>query len=160
MARIVAQPEAGGESRLAGIELALLTLRCMERWRDAAGDYNSAIILLAVVAISAEKLTRAPLDDHLRSLSEPFPTTELTLCNISSVAAATGFNRETTRRYVNRLIARDLLERRPDGTLAFTAGYLQRDEIGRLLQSQLDSFSRSATEFLRLGALVLQDEKG
>ena len=132
----------------------------MERWREAAGDYNSAIILLAVVAISAEKLTRVPLDPALRSLADPFPANELTLCNVSSLAAATGFNRETTRRYVNRLIARDLLERRADGTLGFTAGYLQRGEIAELLQVQLETFGRSATEFLRLGALVWQDEKG
>jgi len=158
MRRIVAQTDAGGESRLAGIGMALLTLRCMEKWRAFAGDYNSAIVLLAVVAITAEKLTRAPLDDSFRRLEEPLPPEELTVCNISSIAAATGFNRETTRRYVNRLIERAMLERYPDGSVGFPPGYVQRGEIADILQSQLENLGRSVTDFLRLGALALQDE--
>jgi len=158
MVRIVARPEAGGQSRLAGIELAQLTLRCMAKWRRFAGDMNSAIVLLAVVAITAERLTRAPLEDSFRRLAEPLPPGELTVCNISSIAAATGFNRETTRRYVNRLIGRDMLERHPDGSIGFPPGYFQREEIADILQSQLENFGRSASGFLRLGALEVQDE--
>ena len=71
MIRIQAQPQAGGESRLAGIQMAMLTLRCMEHYRNVAGDHDSALILLAVVAISSERLTRGGLDEELRSLDAP-----------------------------------------------------------------------------------------
>ena len=35
--KLVAAESAGGESRLAGIEMALLTLRLMEHWRAGSG---------------------------------------------------------------------------------------------------------------------------
>ena len=73
-----------------------------------------------MVAISAERLTRAELEDELRSLEEPVPRHKLTTCNVSSIASATGFNRETTRRYVNRLTEKGFLERTPEGAIAFT----------------------------------------
>jgi len=153
MTNLRATGNAGGESRLAGIEVALLTLRLLERWRAAAGSQNAAIVLLAVVAISAEKLTRAELEDEFHSLAEPVPADLLSKCNVSSIAAATGFNRETTRRYVNQLVEKGILERSADGAIAFVPGYLQREEIADLLQVQLELLSRSANELLRLGAL-------
>lgn len=158
MIRVVARPDAGGQSRLAGIELAQLTLRCMDKWRRFVGDMNSASVLLAVVAITAEKLTRGSLDDSFHRLEDPLPREELTVCNISSIAAATGFNRETTRRYVNQLIERDMLQRHSDGSIGFPPGYFQRPEISDILQGQLEVFSRSATDFLRLGALEVQED--
>lgn len=158
MIRVQAQHRAGGESRLAGIQTAILTLRCMGHYRAVAGDHQSALVLLAVVAISAERLTRGDLGRELRSLEAPIPSDQLGICNVSSIAAATGFNRETTRRYVNRLVERDILQRGPDGTVQFTAGYMQSDAIADLLQQQLDTLSRSVTEFLRMGAMVLVED--
>ena len=158
MIRIQAQPQAGGESRLAGIQMAMLTLRCMEHYREAAGDQDSALILLAVVAISAERLTRGALPEDLRSLESPFPQDQLGICNVSSIAVATGFNRETARRHVNRLIERGVLERGNDGTIQFTPGYLQAGQIAELLQMQLDTLGRAVTEFLRIGAMVMTDD--
>lgn len=158
MIRIQAQQGAGGESRLAGIQMAILTLRCMEHYREVAGDHSSALVLLAVVAISSERLTRGELAEEWRSLDSPISPDQLGTCNISSIAVATGFNRETTRRYVNRLIERDVLERSAEGTIRFTSGYMQSGEIARLLQLQLDTLSRSATEFLRMGAMVVVDD--
>lgn len=158
MIRVHAQHQAGGESRLAGIQMALLTLRCMEHYRQVAGDHSSALVLLAVVAISAEKFTRVELAEEFRSLDAPVPTDKLGFCNISSIAVATGFNRETTRRYVNRLVERDILQRGSDGTVQFTPGYLQTGAIAELLQLQLDTLSRSVTEFIRIGAMTIVDD--
>lgn len=158
MIRIVAQHRAGGESRLAGIQMAILTLRCMEHYREVAGDHDSALVLLAVVAISAERLTRRALAEDLRSLESPLPQEHLGICNVSSIAAATGFNRETTRRYVNRLVERDVLQRGADGAIQFTSGYLQGGQIAELLQLQLDTLGRSVTEFLRMGAMVAVED--
>lgn len=158
MIRIQAQPQAGGESRLAGIQMAMLTLRCMEHYRNVAGDHDSALILLAVVAISSERLTRGGLEEGLRSLDAPLPPDQMGTCNVSSIAVATGFNRETARRHVNRLIERDVLQKGPDGTIQFTAGYMQSGQIAELLQLQLDTLGRSVTEFLRMGAMVITEE--
>ena len=158
MIRIQAQQRAGGESRLAGIQMAILTLRCMEHYREVAGDHQSALVLLAVVAISSERLTRGGLPEELRSLEAPLPAKQLGSCNISSIAVATGFNRETTRRYVNRLIEQEVLQRGPDGTIHFTKGYMQSGKIAELLQLQLDTLGRSVTEFLRMGAMVVVDD--
>jgi hypothetical protein len=158
MIRIQARQQAGGESRRAGIQMAILTLRCMEHYRDVAGDHDSALVLLAVVAISAEKFTRGDLAGELRSLETPLPQDQLGSCNVSSIAVATGFNRETTRRYVHRLIEREILQRGPDGTIHFTAGYLQGGQIADLLQLQLDTLGRSVSEFLRIGAMAIVDE--
>ena len=154
MIRVQAQQRAGGESRLAGIQTAMLTLRCMEHYREVAGDHESALVLLAVVAISSERLTRVGLPGELRSLDTPFPYDELGTCNISSIAVATGFNRETARRYVNRLVERGILQRGEDNTIQFAPGYLQSGTIADLLQMQLDTLSRSVNEFLRMGAMI------
>jgi hypothetical protein len=94
------------ESRTAGIRMVLLTLRMMENWREAAGDYNSAMVLLAIVAVSSEKLTRVDLPSEQRALRDAVGDEVLAPCNVSSIAAATGFNRETTRRHVTALSRR------------------------------------------------------
>jgi DNA-binding IclR family transcriptional regulator len=152
---LIANDCAGGQSRLAGIEVALLILRLMERLRDQTGDHTSALVLLAVIAITSEKLTRADLEPKLRSIQEAVSPDRLTKCNVSSVASAIGMNRETTRRHVLRLISRGVLERAADGTIAFSPGYIQRHDVGEVLQFELETISRSVGELLKLGALSL-----
>jgi hypothetical protein len=145
------------ESRTAGIRIILHALRTMEYWRAAAGDYNSAMVLLAIVAVSSEKLTRVDLPPEHRALSEPVGDEALGPCNISSIAAATGFNRETTRRHVNRLIKEGLLVRSPDGSVRFVEGFVQRQETADLLALQLETFARTANELVRLGVLECRE---
>lgn len=152
---VVATKSAGGQSRLAGIEVSLLTLRLMERLREQAGDHTSALVLLAVVAITSEKLTRSNLECQFRSMAEPMPPERLTNCNVSSIASAIGMNRETTRRYVMKLVTRGVLERTLEGSITFAEGYIQREETRGVLQAELEVLSRSVTELLRLGALRL-----
>ena len=144
------------ESRIAGIRMVLLTLRMMEHWREAAGDYNSAMVLLAIVAVSSEKLTRAELPNDQRALRDVVDDDALTRCNISSIAAATGFNRETTRRYVNRLVNDGVLVRTEHGSVRFVQGFIQRTATAQLLGLQLEAFARTANELLRLDVLRVQ----
>lgn len=144
------------ESRTAGIRMVLLTLRMMEHWREAAGDYNSAMVLLAIVAVSAEKLTRVDLPSDQRALRDVVDDDALAACNISSVAAATGFNRETTRRYVNRLVDEGILVRTKRGSVRFVRGFVQRRATAELLGVQLEAFARTADELLRIGVLRVQ----
>jgi hypothetical protein len=127
----------------------------MERLREQAGDHTSALVLLAVIAITSEKLTRSNLEARFRSTAEAMPPDRLTSCNVSSIASAIGMNRETTRRYVLKLVARGVLERTSEGSIAFAKGYMQREETSGLLQAELEVLSRSVTELLRLGALRL-----
>src|SRR3982751_6219250 len=96
-------------SRLTAIRLALLTSRAMENWRAGIGDNESAMIQLAVVAITGERLTRTDLPADLCNVATPLPPGYAAGCNISSIASATGLNRETTRRKVSALIARGFL---------------------------------------------------
>jgi Fic family protein len=109
--------EASANSRLTAIHLSLLTLRWMEYWKRNVADYDCAMIALAVVAITAERWTRAELEPELRDLTRPLPGEHLTVCNVSSIAAATGLNRETARRKVNALVAQGILAKDENGVV-------------------------------------------
>lgn len=158
---IVLSEDRGSEkSRLVAIRMAMHTLRSIENWRRVLGDYDSARILLALTAISAEKFTRADLPRELEDLSRPLPADQLGKCNISSIAAATGFNRETARRKVNQLIAAGVIVRNENGSLGFSPGFSQRGEIIDLVWQQLETLRRTANDLLRDGALQLDDPAG
>src|ERR1051325_5192402 len=99
MALVVDDRKAEALSRLVSIRLTMLTLRCMENWRAGIDDCEKALILVAVMAISGERFTRGEqLDPELKSLRNPIPPELQTPCNVSSIGAATGLNRETARR--------------------------------------------------------------
>lgn len=89
-----------------GIRLAMLTLRMRDNWIKLFGDHQTALIALAVVVIMSERLMRSELDPELETLTVPMPTANLAKCNLNSIAAATGLNRETTRRKVDQLVRR------------------------------------------------------
>lgn len=140
-------------SRLTAIRLALLTSRAMENWRAGVGDNESAMILLAVVAITGERLTRAELPEPLRNVATPLPPGYAAGCNISSIAAATGLNRETTRRKVSALIERGYLSRCPKGEISFPATRQQDPETLEFLMRQLEAVTRFANDAIRDGVL-------
>jgi hypothetical protein len=144
-------------SRLTAIRLTMLTLRCMETWRRNVTDADSAMILVAVVAITAERLTRHDLQGDLRNMAQPVPADQLAPCNISSIAAATGLNRETARRRVNSLIERGFLTRSDDGVIGFVPGHLQKEYIHDMVRSQLDSVVGTVNNLVREGTVVWQD---
>lgn len=157
MSLTVDEARSEANSRLTAIRLTMLTLRCMENWRRNVTDADSAMILVAVVAITAERLTRNELQGDLRNMAQPLPSDQLAPCNISSIAAATGLNRETARRRVNRLIERGFLTRSEDGAIGFVPGHLQKDYIHDMVRSQLDSVVRTVNALVREGTLVWQD---
>ncbi|MGA9583591.1 MAG: hypothetical protein WBR13_16650 [Allosphingosinicella sp.] len=140
-------------SRLTAIRLALLTSRAMENWRAGVGDNESAMILLAVVAITGERLTRTDLPEDLRSVSTPLPPGYAAGCNISSIASATGLNRETTRRKVSALIERGYLYRQEGGEIGFPIARQQDPETLDFLMRQLEAVVRFANDSLRDGVL-------
>lgn len=152
---VVNDNEALKNSRLIAIHLALLTLRWMEYWKRNVADYDSAMIALAVVAISSERWTRAELEPELRDLSRPLAPEYLNRCNLSSIAAATGLNRETTRRKVNALIAQGILAKDRDGVVGFAPGHGQKARTIELVRKQLDSLSRTVDDLVRTEVLDL-----
>lgn len=147
---IKVQPEQfRAKSRLTAIRLTLLTLRLMENWKRSVSDYDSAMILVAVVAITSERLTRSDLEADLEDLRVPLPPARAGKCNFSSIAAATGINRETVRRKVGGLVEAGFLGRAEDGQIHFPVGILQRDTTLELVQKQLETLTRSMNEMLR-----------
>lgn len=146
---------ASEKSRLVAIRLASLTLRCMENWRRAAGGYDEAMILVAVVAITSEKFIRGGLPEHLEDLRIPLPTQELGRCSASSIAAATGLNRETARRKVADLVAKGFLVKVGRSAIMFRPGILQDGGTLQLIEQQLESFRRTADSLVRDGVLIV-----
>ena len=141
-------------SRLTAIRLALLTSRAMENWREGVGDNASAMILLAVVAITGERLTRTELPEPLRSVATALPPGVAADCHVSSIAAATGLNRETTRRKVGALIERGFLGRCARGEICFPAERQQDPATLDFVRRQLEAVVRFANEAVRDGVLV------
>jgi len=141
------------QSRVTFIRLVSMQLRLMELWREAAGGHQEALVQMAVGAINGDRVTRGAPDARLRTLGIPMPMTLMTKCNLSSIAAGTGLNRETVRRIVNRLIAEGPLVRSADGSINFIDGWTQGPETHRLGEAQLDEFSRTANLLLRDGVL-------
>jgi hypothetical protein len=144
---------AAATSRLTAIRLALLTSWAMENWRAGVGDNESAMILLAVVAITGERLTRTELPEAYRDVSTPLPPGYAAGCNISSIAAATGLNRETTRRKVSSLIERGYLDRSEAGEICFPAAHQQDPATLEFVMRQLEAVIRFANDSLRDGVL-------
>lgn len=143
-------------SRFVAIRIAQATLRLMENWRRHVRDYDSAMILLGVGVITAEKLTRTGSNPDLEDLSQPLPPGVLGKCNLASLAAATGLNRETVRRKVNQLLQAGLLVR-IDGSLALNPKVSRSSGMIDLVWNQLEAIRRVANDLVRDGALRLRD---
>lgn len=148
------EEQACANSRLAAHRLISMQLRLLELWRDVTGGHEEALVVMAVVAITGDRLTRIDANPELRNMAHPVPRTILGRCNISSLAAATGLNRETARRVVNRLIERGVLERSPDRSINFTAGRMQEPNAYRLSRIQLEEFARTVNALMRDGVLT------
>ena len=144
---------ACGASRPAAIALALFTMRWMEQWKHDVDDYDGAMILVAVAAITSERLLRTELSIEEKELSHSIKPERLAQCNVSSIAAATGLNRETTRRKVNALVEQGLLVRGVRGSIAYRPGLVQEAATIALVRRQLDTVVRLANELLRMGVL-------
>ncbi len=150
--------EAGFEanSRVAGVAITAYTLRALEKWRTNLGDYNSVMVMVAVIAISSERLLRADLPPRYRSLAAPLDPALIGKANIASIAHATGLNRETARRKVNDLIARGHLVRAADGAIGFPPGLTQSDRIRAQARAQLGEIAAIANQLERMKVLVAE----
>jgi len=147
---------ADRNSRVTGIRLATLLTRLMEVWRLGRYDADNALIIVAVIAITSEKLIRAGLTETQRSLEEYLPLSRLQGCNVSSIAAATGINRETVRRRVRKLMDEGALIRTDAGEIALPPERVNDDIALSLVRRQLEAVTRFMNESIRDGAVVAE----
>jgi hypothetical protein len=137
-------------SRLSAVRLTMLMLRGLELWREVVDNCDKVIIILAVSAILGERFTRGEeLEPEFRDLRNHFPQERLIDCNISSIAAATGFNRETTRRKVNELIEEGILTRTEESKIRFRLGYTQQPLISNILLRHTEATVRLVNDLMR-----------
>jgi hypothetical protein len=154
---------AEAKSRLAHLSLLSLNLRLMENWRSlqitawgSVMDYESTMIVMAIIVISAEKLLRTDLDSELETLAQPLPQERLSRVNFSSIAAATAINRETVRRKVSDLVERGVVVRDEDG-VRMAHGSIKFESLREIIDAQLDAVTRTANHLSRVGILSLSD---
>lgn len=147
------------KSRLAHLALLNLNLRFMENWRSAqlsstraVLDYESLMILMAIIVISAEKVLRSELQPELQTLARQLPKSALGKVNLSSIAAATGINRETVRRKVNNLHKAGWVARDRDG-IRTVQGVIPYYVIRNVIGAQLEALTRVANQLTQIGAL-------
>jgi hypothetical protein len=156
MALVIDSQAADATSRLTGIRLAVLTTRMMELWRRGTRDADTAMIMVAVAAITAERFTRGGLREEQKTLDWAMPLDKLAACNVSSIAAATGLNRETARRRVNQLVKSGALIRSESGEIAFPPGRMQDPATALLVRKQLEAVTRFVNEAMKDGALRVE----
>lgn len=154
---------AEAKSRLAHLSLLSLNLRLMENWRSlqitawgSVMDYESTMIVMAIIVISAEKLLRTDLDSELETLARPLPQERLSRVNFSSIAAATAINRETVRRKVSDLLERGVVVRDEDG-VRMAHGSIKFESLREIIDAQLDAVTRTANHLSRVGILSLSN---
>jgi capsid protein len=156
MPLVVDERLAQASSRVSAVRIAMFTLRSMENWRSIVDDCEKTLVMLAVGTINAERLIRAEeLEEKFRDLRNELPNEHFRQCNVSSVAAATGLNRETARRKVNELIDAGLLVRTGRGRLRYTPGFSQLPSVSELVRKQLEGVVRVANDLIRDGILTL-----
>jgi biotin operon repressor len=154
MQLVVDAAAADRNSRVTGIRLAILMMRLMEQWRLGRHDAENALILVAVIAITSEKLVRAGLTPTQRSLEEFLPLSRLQGCNVSSIAAATGINRETVRRRVQKLMDEGALIRTEAREIALPPERVNDETALTLVRSQLEAVTRFMNDTLRDGVVT------
>ena len=156
MQLIIDDERADANSRMTAIRAAMMLMRSMELWRRGRLDPQNVLIILAVISITSEKLMRAQLDPRYTSLSNYLPLEQLQGCNVASIAAATGLNRETVRRRVQDLIGGGSLIRTESGELALPPEKVNEDSALELVRRQLEAVTRFANDSLRDGVLLVK----
>jgi DNA-binding MarR family transcriptional regulator len=144
----VNKPTSEAKSRVALIYVLALNLRLMEGWRRTQArilgdplDCESTLILMAIIVIGAENLLRSGEIGEFENLAVPMDVTCLRRCNLSSIAATTGLNRETVRRKVKALEKLGMVVREAGEGVRMADLLMQRDEIRDAVKDQLASIA-------------------
>jgi len=150
------EPLTAGQAREAALVSRLTTdyvLRSLETMAGLfEGDYLLAIVYLA--------LTKATLADRAGaravnvSESGVVPDSMRRPVTVSSVAASLSLPRETTRRYVNRLVELGVCERLPDRRLIVTQAILMRQAFREAAVRNYRDVARLNGDLRRLAPLL------
>ena len=135
----------------------MMLMRSMELWRRDRLEPQSVLIILAVISITSEKLMRTQMEAKYHALDTYLPLERLQGCNVASIAAATGLNRETVRRRVQGLIRGGSLIRTEAGKIALPPEKVNEDSALELVRKQLEALVRFANDSLRDGVLVASE---
>ena len=151
---------AAAKSRLVHLSLLGLNLRLMENWRSmqiatkgVALDYESTMILMAIIVICAEKLLRTELEAGLETLEQPLPEHLMSKANLSSIAEATGIHRETVRRKVNDLQNAGFVVRDRKGVRTANNGP-RLEALQEIIGTQLTAVGRTVNHLSKLGVFT------
>ena len=152
--------ETESKSRLVHLSLLSLNLRMLEQWRSlrlrqagVALDFETLLILMAIIVIKGEKLIRSELEPELTSFERELPQTHLSRVNLSSIASATSINRETVRRKVKRLEGNGMVRRDEEG-IHIVPGVISVDDLRRVLDAQLHTIKRTVNQLIRFGVFL------
>ena len=154
MQLIIDEERANANSRITAIRAAIMLMRSMELWRRDRLDPQNVLIILAVISITSEKLMRTQLDAKYHALDIYLPLDQLQGCNVASISAATGLNRETVRRRVADLIGSGSLIRTEAGEIALPPEKVNEESALELVRRQLEALARFANDSLRDGVLI------
>lgn len=149
--------QAQARSRVAAHRIISMLLRVFSSWRDVTGGHDETLVLMAVIAITGDRLMGQGAPSEFSDMANVVPQELLGRCNISSIAAATGLNRETARRVVNRLIERGSLQRTNGRDIQFSPGRIQGPNGKLLSKKQMEDFVRTANALIRDGVLVVRE---
>lgn len=111
------------------------------------------MIVGAIQSTGGEKLLRQVLDEDQRDLDNEMPYENLGTCNLASIAATTGINRETVRRRTNRMVDEGLLIN-ADGSLHVADAVLQLPVVRQVVHKQLASMEMTLHRLRRFGVLA------
>lgn len=148
------------KARVALVHLMNLNLRLLEMWRQmqvqltgAALDSESTLILMSIIATGAERLLRSGQLTNFGDLAVPVETSRLRRCNLSSIAATTGLNRELVRRRIIELERKGLVERLSGGGVRIPATVLQEPSMRAAIEHQLHALAVTADRLEKEGIL-------
>ena len=153
----VDEKEAELKSRLALVAILSCNLTLMENWRRLHAkiwgkslDYESTVILAAIVVIGSERLLHG-VEPAFQTLGTAIPADRLRPCNLSSISAATSLNRETVRRRIVQLEDAGVVSRGPKGSVRMIIHDDQRDAIKKAVKTQLNLIRRTAMRLTDFG---------
>jgi hypothetical protein len=120
------------------------------------GDMDQAIVAGMVAVGGLEHMMRVP------GFRESFGDTRTVVgvegqrgVNAFSIAEATGIPRETVRRKLKELAARDVLMEKERGRYVLTPGFIQKPENDAALQQVLGHFVQLMNEAVNLGMVKM-----
>ena len=151
----VDEAQAEAKTRVIALHMALTGLRIFEeRRRVVDKDIEKIMIMMAVTAITSEHLARSDARESFDDLRQALPDDQIAPCNVSSVAAAIGLPRETTRRKIQQLIRSGALRRTDNGTIALNGDAYRTPAVYEMIRRQAGEIARIASVFSEHGIIV------